>query len=166
MRSDSPSSVMARRTASQRSVLSRYGDRLAADAKTCTPPAAKRIAQHARGVDALGSPDGPSLVVLALKPWRFLADLDHMMRTSTVRLVLSLGTVLLLAGCASSSPDESSEPAAPSSPVASESTESASEPTPTPTEISIEDAGARYLELVEPVNALVTPWNQSWEAGD
>lgn len=88
------------------------------------------------------------------------------MRTSTVRLVLSLGTVLLLAGCADSSTEESPEPAAPSSPVASESPEPVSEPTPTPTEVSIEDAGARYLELVEPVNALVTPWNQSWEASD
>jgi len=72
---------------------------------------------------------------------------------------------VLLSGCGGSPPEAPPTNEASVAPQASATTE----PTPeasTPVEISIEDAGARYLELVAPSNELAPAWNSAWEAND
>jgi hypothetical protein len=83
--------------------------------------------------------------------------------TTRFTAALAVGALLLaVGGCSSSTPD-----AAASAPAATESTTLVEPtPTPTPTPISREAAGAQYLALVEPVNALVAPWTAAADAGD
>jgi hypothetical protein len=79
--------------------------------------------------------------------------------------VATTAAVLALTACSSDEPAPEADPPAASTHATAAPTP-APTPTPSPTPISKEQAGAAYLALVAPVNALVTPWNDAIAASD
>lgn len=90
------------------------------------------------------------------------------MTRSLLPALLATAVALTLAACAGGEDASEAAPAATASPVAVETTRPAPTPTasPTPAAMSKEEAGAKYLELVAPSNALVEPFNAAAAAND
>lgn len=78
---------------------------------------------------------------------------------------VGIAGVLVLSAC--SSDDSAAQETAPStSSAAAAGPAETVTPTPTPTPISKEQAGAAYLEMVAPANALTAQWNDAVNASD
>lgn len=93
--------------------------------------------------------------------------MDRRTRRATAALVAVLSVAL--AGCSGTPAATPDRPAAttaqettppPTTPAPSPT------PSPTPTALSVEAAGARYLELVAPANAVAGEWNDAYEIQD
>jgi hypothetical protein len=91
-----------------------------------------------------------------------------------IRQMATCGAVALLmatAGCSSAAQDgarpesPAAEPTSEKPPVTTTAAPTPSE-TPTPAAMTIEEAGAKYLELVAPSNDLVDDWKTAYDAHD
>lgn len=81
---------------------------------------------------------------------------------NTARITTTLVAGLLLAGC--SAPAD--EPEAPATETTTQAPAETPTPTPTPETLSMEEAGAVYLELVAPGNAITDEMNAAIDAED